>query len=300
MASPSYPPINFVLNALSNTITLDISGTLATEMAEDLSVNAIAVFEILDTEVQSVFQFQTDSYKISDIYSNDIKYFVFDSSMSEFNPADAMMDYSSNEYSSSGAIATEQVSNDAPIPSNKMLVCHDYIRYLALKLFGTHHGTDLFNNQIELIEDIRSLCGSDVAGAVWYNVSQALQAVGVNNANLNQTFKGLNYADTDLSGNSNISRELMLQIGQYAPDRFATLTDDSDDIQPVPLIAGDSISFTLTINAAEGQENLTGVAPIAPRVYKIQFVVVSGSTNNTTEAADEELPYVDAPPTPYV
>lgn len=299
MAPPSYPPVNFVLDALSNTITLDISGSLATEMANDLSVNAVAVLEILDTEVQNVFQFQTDSYKISDVYSNDIKYFVFDGSMSKFNPADAMMDYSNNGYASSGAIATEEVSLAAAIPRNKMLICHDYVRYLALKLFGTHQATDLFNNQIELLSDIRHLCGSDISGAVWDNVSQALFAVGVNNADLNKTFNGFNYADSDLSGNTNISRELMLQIGQYAPDRFATLTDDSDAIQPVPLVAGDSISFTLTVNAAPGQENLTGVAPIESRVYRIQFSIVSGSTSNTAEAADEVLPYVEAAPTSY-
>jgi hypothetical protein len=62
------------------------------------------------------------------------------------NPSNAMLD----KGDSSSPILS------VGIPS-KMLVKHDFLRYLALKLFNTAQGVDLFNNESALISNLNTV-----------------------------------------------------------------------------------------------------------------------------------------------
>jgi hypothetical protein len=284
MATPT--PINFILGALSSSVTMDLSGDLSSEVITDLSFDAVSILEISKDTLRDVFKFQTDSYSINNVYTDDVKYYVYNEQFTQLNAANAMMDYSANNYSSENPIAT-MIDATTVIPPNKMLVAHDYVRYLALRLFGSHHGVDLFSNQVELLAELRRLAGPDASGSAWDAINVALNAVGVANSDLHADADGVFYNDNEDTSAGNICRELMLQIAQYDPSRFAAIVD-TNAIQPVPLVSGDSISFSFGIDAAADQNLLTGVVAIPKRTYKIKLVLVD-SPANTAVAGDEAV-----------
>jgi hypothetical protein len=284
MATPT--PINFVLNAFSGEVTMDLSGALSAETVSDLSFDAVAILEVSKDIMQDVFKFQTDSYSISNVHDQDVKYYVYNADFIQLNAANGMMDYSANGYSSQNPIATNLMDGTTPIASNKMLVVHDYLRYLPQNLFGSHHGVDLFSNQTALIASLRGLAGADASGSAWDNINVALNEVGAENSALISDGNGGFYKDNSDATDANVCRELMLQIAEYDPSRFAAIQDTAE-IQPVPLVSGDSISFTLGIEAAADQHLLTGVNAIPKRTYKVRLVLVDTPANTGVDTANE-------------
>jgi len=73
----------------------------------------------------------------------------------------------------------------------------------------------------------------------------------------------------------------MYQLIYYNPDRFANLITDENYLVSIPIFAGDTISFNYSIAPAPDQNNLTGVPPIPPRVYRIKWVIDDGTGVNT-------------------
>ena len=78
------------------------------------------------------------------------------------NPVHAMMDDTASE----NPIATGD-SNGTYV-DNRMLVKHDFVRYLALKLFNTYQGVDLFSNENAMKEDLAAK-----GAAAWENVPRS-------------------------------------------------------------------------------------------------------------------------------
>jgi hypothetical protein len=279
--------VNFVLDYLNSTITLDASATIFAEPAVALDVSAVAVFEISLADMTDMFKYQTDSNDVIDLSSTDIKYYVDQSLWPELNPANAMMDHAS----SSGRIADNGSSGD-PLASNKQLVCHDYVRYLALKLFNTHFGVDLFQNELEMLADIRTNCGSGASGNTWFDVTEKVIAVGLQGTH--EFIEGPDdvgaYMTNDTTDNSNLCRMLMTQMLSAAPTRFADIVDISDDgnAKSLPFEENDSISFKLIIQAHPEQHNATGVDAIGNRSYEIKLILKE-TPANTAVAEDEAV-----------
>jgi len=295
------PAIQFILDHLSNSTTMDLSGAF-TKYAPTLDCSATAVLEIDVDTMKSVFQFESDSYEFSDLSNADINYYVFSShwpsgfdssysySASNFNPANAMLDYTSavGGINSTGAIAATQVSGD-PIPSNKMMVAHDFVRYLAEKLFSTHMGVDLFNNQVTLLQHLRVLCAGGTADAsgTWQDVVTKVREVSVTGTHptLQTDASGNKYMSNSDTTIDNLSRVLATQMMEYDPDRFHTI-EATGLPQPLPFKAGDSISFKLTIHPAPGQNNLTGVAAFGGRSYLITLNLVDSASNTVVDSLE--------------
>ena len=280
---------------------MDVSGAFS-KYDSTLDCSATAVLEIDVDTMKSVFQFESDSYQFSDSSNADIKYYVFSSnwpsgfdssssySASNFNPANAMLDYTSavGGVNSTGAIASTEVSGD-PIPSNKMLVAHDFVRYLAQELFSTHMGVDLFNNQVTLLQHLRVLGGSGTADAsgTWQDVVTKVQAVSVTgtHASLQTDGSGNKYMSNDDTSLDNLTRVLVTQMMEYDPARFNTI-EATGLPQPLPFQHGDSISFKLTINPAPGQNNLTGVPAFGGRSYSITMNLVDSASNTAVDSLE--------------
>jgi hypothetical protein len=55
------------------------------------------------------------------------------------------------------AVATT-TSSSQPYEQNKLLVKHDFMRYISNSLFSTPYGSDLFKNESELITNLNG-CG---------------------------------------------------------------------------------------------------------------------------------------------
>jgi len=252
--------VNFTLSGLNTTLSMDLSGTLAGEAPAALDVSATAIYYVKTSDMLKVFKFQTDSFDVNDISASDIKYYVFRDSSAwpanlKINPAHAAM--------SANAMLTTGVD------ASKNLVKHDFVRYLAQSLFNTVHGVDLFSNESDLLENI-ALKGQGARTAI----ELALDNVNAVKASLGSAdASGYYYTTNDLTGNTNICRELMRQIANGAASRFAG-TVASTLQQSVPLVNGDTLNFKVTVAAAPLQNDLTGrTGPFDARVYKIQLIL---------------------------
>lgn len=290
-------PVNFVLDHLDSSVAMDICGQLFATTIPTLDASATAILEVALADVQELFKFQSNSDFNIDALPDDLHYYVNPYAFPHLNAANAMM---SNALSQNPIITGD--SNGA-FPANKMMVAHDFVRYLALKLFNSAFGAELFQNQDDLLTDLRWICGDVSGGQTWFEVLKKFNAIKVDASGPNAhpdllaDSNGLKYLTDVTTGSENLCRMLMDQISGVAANRLANI-QPSDLPQPVPFYAGDSISFKLTIAAAPGQEQLTNVSIIPPRSYRIKLVIVDGAANNTEVAADE-VAFPDAAPAPY-
>ena len=266
--------VNFVLNKFSNSYTMSVSATLDAGSSVAIGdISAVAVYYISQDDIQKVFRFQADSYDVNDISNTDIKYFIDMQSWPTnllINPSNAMLD----KADSNGALL--QVGNPP-----KMLVKHDFVRYLASKLFNTAQGVDLFNNESELIGNLNQMGNTsfeDISGILWKNstLNTSIPADGTNRVIDLST----NWVATtnNFTTNDNICRELFQQILKNSASRFNTIVLDGTGTAPLPIVSGDSISYKFTVNPAPSQETLTGVSPFGGRTYQIKLLVTSLST----------------------
>lgn len=274
--------VNFVLDALSSTVTLGVAGSLLSDVIPTLDVSAVAVLEVSLDAIKSVFKYQTESLDVDNVDANDIKYYVDLAFWPDLNPANASLTHEL----ASGRIA-EVESTVNPIPADRQMVCHDFVRYLALMLFNTHFGVDLFQNESELLADIRSVCGSEAEGNTWYDIIAKLTTIDVagTHPDIATDADGNKYMTNGTTDSDNLGRVLMLQMMGAAASRFQQI-EDSELPQSLPFEADDSISFKLTINPAADQHLATGVDEFGGRSYEIKLVMKEEPSN--IEVTDPE------------
>ncbi len=261
-------------------------------------VSACGVFYVKTSDMRNMFQFRTDlstpvldlSALNQDPYTNNLstnhnlRYYTFKNRMpSNFilNPAHAMMDM------------PESLTSMTPAesPATKSLLKHDFIRYLAFKLFGTINGVDLFANEQEMLDDI-----TDKGHEVWKEIERRIELVSTTTRSQELMFftdsmnhKYLTNLDTSYN---NICREIFQQVIKIAPERFADITD-TFITQPIPFMDGDSFNFKLTLVPASGQGKLIGEdITIGSRTYNIKLVMKSDTFAVNTQVIDSDwYPY---------
>jgi hypothetical protein len=242
-----------------------------------ISADADAVYTVDINNMKSVFQFQTNSNDLLDLSSTDLKYYVDTTDWPSFNASNVMM----NHTQSSNAIATG-------MEPNKMLITHDYLRYLAQSLFRTHHGVDLFNNETALLQNIRSICGSGSGNTIG-DIDSKLASVSISGThnNLNSDASGNKYLTNSTTSTDNICRMLYKQLVQSEPSRFTSLSNPNSK-QGVPFEVDDIISFKITINPHTNQHELTSVDTISARSYKIKLIIKdTANVSNTSIDTNE-------------
>jgi hypothetical protein len=263
--------VNFTLSALNQEFTIGLSGELAGEApAWTVSdVSAVAVYNVNLADLSGVFKFQSDSFDVNDVSAADIQYYVYKNAWPanlKLNPVHAGM--------IAGGTPGVILATSETIVANKNLVKHDFLRYLALKLFNTPHGVDLFSNEDALLADLVTK-----GTTARTSIEAALELVDQGHAAGGTAPHA--YSTNALTTPANICRELMRQIASVAASRFYGM-ENVTTIQRVPIAAGDTINFKLSLTAAAGQEDLTD-RPTAfdTRVYQIQLNVVADSASNT-------------------
>ena len=279
--------VDFTLPGLNQTFSLSTLAFLDASSVGIGSTDATAVFYVRLSDMTNLFQYQTDAFDVNNTDASDIKYYVFHRTIPtafHINPSHAMM----NKTESAGMLGT----GVQEIVAAKSLVKHDFIRYIALRLFNTHYGVDLFENEKELQENITYL-----GETVQHNIDTILSGISTTSANgsLSYDASGNKYLTNDSSGNTNLCRELMRQIAAAEGSRFYNNGADTatSGLRPMPLHEDDSINFKLTVTAAEGQNIVTGVTVIPSRTYTIKMVLkntvntTSGNTN--TPVTDSEM-----------
>ena len=131
----------------------------------------------------------------------------------------------------------------------------DFARYLSAKLFNTYQAVDLFSNE------------SVIADSVDVTAGELYTKLNTNSTNIaSKIFNHIIAQDTNNSRLYDMSGEW--QQGSSTDLTDATLSVNSV-VGSVPIQAGDSLIFHVTVNADPNQHDLTGVAPIGPRVYRV-------------------------------
>ena len=294
--------IDFVLDAFATSKNMDISATLDTGAPPSTitDVSATAVYYITTETLKSVFRFSSNSWDVNDVSADDIHYFTFMENWPinlQINPANAMLDKADSDNAILVGLSAE-----------KMLVKHDFVRYLALSLFKTAAGVDLFNNETALLNELNRVGGEsfdvDISGVMWAKSAYAdvndVFATGDYEANNGDNTKffidpSVNRVCTtdEFSSEQNLPRELFRQVLNVAPGRFNDISFNAFDADGVlvphtchiPFETDDSISYRFTVSPATGQHNLTSTTAFGARVYRIKLILkdsVSGATANTT------------------
>lgn len=273
------PAVDFVLTGLNQSFQLGLSGEIAGAAAPTLDVSCVANYNVKVSHMKDVFKFQTDSFDVNNVDGSDIQYYVYMNAW----PADLSLN-PANAHTLSG---TPILLNSADVVPKRNFVKHDFVRYLALKLFNTAYGVDLFSNESELLSDL--VTKGATANAAIIN---ALKAVDQSSAAHGTAPH--KYSTNALTGESNFSRELLRQLAHNAPARFGTEISNTKEIQSIPLEAGDTISFKVSISAAANQHNLTSVAgPFDTRVYQIKLTLTAdgSATQIVPDEADSAAQY---------
>jgi hypothetical protein len=271
---PNVQAIDFVLSTLDTEVTLEVSGSLLAQAVSVLEASACAVFDVSRGLMREIFKFQTDASDVNpDSDVDDIKYSIDFASWPNTNIAHASLHSSDLNLISqattgitagqTNALATGEIGGG--FDRNRSMVKHDFIRYLAQKLFNTYLGTDLFNNEQELKDEMVRL-----GGVVLDEIVSALSDA-----------HNLTNADT---GSDNIGREILKQIAHADPDRFRTDVahgiQETADFQSIPFADGDTLIFNVVVNPADGQHTLTNLAdPLSGRKYRIVLHICDDADN---------------------
>jgi len=270
-------PVDFVLTGLNQDFTLGVSGELAGAAPPALDVSCTAIYNIKLSDMLNVFKFQSDSFDVNNVDASDLQYYVYMNAW----PADLSLNPANAHTLSSSPI----FEAPAVVDENKNFVKHDFVRYLALRLFNTAYGVDLFSNETELLEDLVTK-GATAAG----NIITSLNNVNQSAAALSGTAPH-KYSTNSDDTNTNFTRELLRQVANAAPARFAGITN-TNGIQSVPLQLDDTISFKVSITAASGQHNLTErPSAIETRTYRIKLVLKDTPTQVVPVEADSAAQY---------
>ena len=286
-------PITFVLDKFSASYTLDQRATLDAGVTYSFTdASAVAVYYISKTAIKNVFTFNSDSWDFNDVSSQDIHYFINMNNWPaglEINPVNAMLD----------KVDLAKAMLQVGIP-NKMFVKHDFIRYLAYKLFNTANGVDLFNNERDLIQHLNAMGNAsfqrDISGTLNTYASESSTAV-IADQFIIDTSSNTKCTTNMFTDNDNICRELFNQILNNNPARFHDISFNIKDAEgdltgqaSLPFITGDTISYRFTVFPNVGQETLTGVDRFGGRSYEIKLVVDDAGVNTAGDSGDTFIP----------
>ena len=274
--------VPFCVSALDTAVEMSKSAYFNSSTTQLPTTDATAVFYVKLSDMSAVFKFQTDARDINDLSGSDIKYYVFRKSWPanlKLNFCHAML----NKTESSGALTAGGGSGTSFEPT-KSLIKHDFIRYIALHLFNTIYGVDLFANESELLENL-----SYHGEVTRVGIESVLDTISTTSADITM--------DMDSSGNryltdadnsiSNISRELLCQIADNDPSRLSTIVNTAG-IQSIPFLENDSLNIKLTVAANQNQHLLTGVSEIPLRTYNVKLVMKTDISGLNTAVIDSQ------------
>lgn len=241
--------LTFYVDSLDLSLNMSVAGTLTgAEPGVIEGVDAYAKYYVNTSQMKNAFTFQTDSLDVDDISANDIGYQVEWPASYILNPSHAFVDAS--------AISTD-------VPSNRLLVKHDFIRHIAHSLFNTHLAVDLFDNEDEMRDDLASL-GDTEASSLATKIAEPSVCEMI--------FKNMVHGDKK---------------------RFSTLTQKEGQAEgePVlyqlPFVAGDVLVFKAKYIPEPTQSDIFDGAPeVLPRVYGIKLVVTDTEITLGAESSD--------------
>jgi hypothetical protein len=272
--------VPFCVSALDTSLEMSRSAYFDSSTAQLPTTDATAVFYVKLSDMSSVFKFQTDATDINDLSGADIKYYVFRKSWPanlKLNFCHAML----NKTESSGALTASGAASFEPA---KSFIKHDFIRYIALHLFNTIYGVDLFANESELLENLAYHGEITRVG-----IESVLDTISTTSADItmNTDNSGNRYLTNAENSISNISRELLCQIADNDPSRLYHIVN-TPGIQSIPFLENDSLNIKLTVATNPNQHLLTGVDVIPVRTYNVKLVMKTDISGLNTVVIDSK------------
>ena len=271
--------ISFNVSALDSTLQMDLSGSLPKTIYQLPASDATSVFYVKLSDMKEIFKFQTDSFDVNDASLSDVRYYVYKNkwpSTIKLNPAHSMIDVGDS---------TGMMGSSGMFAQNKALLKHDYVRYLAYKLFRTIHGVDLFKNESDLLENL-TYWGETIRNEIEHKLD--LISTTSSDETMPIDGSGNRFLTNEVTTNTNIARELMMQIVGNSRARLFDISGTTD-IQTIPLVENDSFNILITVFAAENQNILTGSDAISSRTYNMKVVLKNDITGLNVPVIDSEM-----------
>lgn len=267
---------DFILSEFNTEIIMDISGAFDTYTYNIGSYDAMVQININKNDWSACFKITGDSVDINNVDASDIKYYVYNTSNTaglEASYNNIISTISIGSILLDGNPSTAVVTN-IPILSDTIHneLQYDFVRHIALDLFNSLNGVDLFLNETELRRSIEIACDKG-ANNLLGKISTILSSSQNNGPMINGQSGNLTYT-------------LIRQLFAKQPQRFSGIAGDgydafilSDTIPTeLPWVIGDNILYTLTLNAAVNQHLLVrDTISVLPRKYLIKMVL---SANN--------------------
>lgn len=250
--------IDFFLNAefLSTATGLTAGTVTSGATADDATLyDAKAGCNITLATAQSLFQFQTDSLDMTDTTAaEDILYKI--NYTTSATPLTA--DFVTTTIMTANEITFDNATKNIP---------NDFLAYLALSLFGTAKGVDLFTNE------------AAIATSVQTQSAAALNARLVELAGFGALTYGGAKSDGTTVTSGNPSRMVFDHIMTAQPSRFADISGykiGETDWFKMPILVDDSINFVLSITSPN-DKTIVGSSgtTIANRKYQIKMTVTA-------------------------
>jgi len=159
----------------------------------------------------------------------------------------------------------------------------DYLRYVALKIFNSTNGTDLFSNNVAVKTTINSDFKNNydhLLSLIDMSVNTtSTQRFGLIDPSFNMAVDefGKYYLTNLNTGSYNIVYFLFKQLQQKQPDRASSFLGTGNvDRRAFPFIAGDSLTIYLTIKPNELQSiTSTAYSRIENKTYAIKINVIA-------------------------
>ena len=230
-------------------------------------------FEIDASCVQSFFRFISNSVDISDNVSDDILF----RHVQQFKSSEPLGEnFMVRDKCISTLLYTAYQNKSLP---------DNYERYLALRLFNTEKGVDLFSNEAAVREDLRSgivaALHAKLASICAYNDASLNTMEDTVNNPARTIFRQLLAADT--------SRFDLLHIVPDSDTSELTVAENGVECY-MPFIVGDQICFVVTVVADPHQGAIINSdVVIDPRRYLLVANVVNKTTDAWESAAYKTL-----------
>jgi len=274
--------VEIVLTAFDNDITPVKATTIADPVAE-----ATAEIEVKLSDFINAFKIKTSDDLANPLDPGDIKYYTDISQLASdysffattenkrFNPALARVKLNpATAVDASGAVLTE----------SQLGVVNDYMRDLAKQMFGSPHLTYLFSNDVVVQEDVITKCKDPVVK----DIRTLLTAVDKTASTLSTSDSDGKYTTNANATDGNICRQIFLSLATQVPERFR-VNFNSTGITSLPLLAEDSIRFTITLknelqksdptSPANATSGWTSPAQVRDRVYNIRMILKATPVN---------------------
>jgi hypothetical protein len=153
----------------------------------------------------------------------------------------------------------------------------DFVRELGRQLFGTYLGADLFTNEDAVVTDIQTKCST-----ISVAIEDKIKSVDIHYGGALCSGVADALYVKDNTSDSNICREMWLQLMHAAPTRFVDVTTlayagMAAGYYHIPFVAGDTLNFKVTVSPSAGQRAAvaTGTTALGARSYMIKLNVTA-------------------------